>query len=542
VLAIIHNITAATRLLDVLELLSEDERIQIVFTITGSSAFTEGTDRFLLGHGIRLHEPDRLGELEIDLAIAASFGGELELRGVPKVILPHGVGYNKYLTRKAGKPESRKAGKPESRKAGKPESRKAVFGLSEEWLYDSRGELAADVLVLSHHEQRDRLVRSCPDAANSALVAGDPCLDRMLASEPLRSVYRRAFGAGDGERLILLSSTWGQDSLLARHPEAIREMAALPLDEHRVVVALHPNIAAWHSSWQVERWLADCERAGVSVLPPLEGWRAALVAADLVIGDHGSVTFYGAALGRPVMLACAPEDTVAPDSAVGRFLRAAPRWTPGRHLAEQAATVLREHDPATLRPITDLASSAVGESASLLREAFYRLLDLPEPRHPADVRAVPVPAGEHREVAAQLVRAELVSDTEVEITRYPAELLSANGVLPPGTHLVSSVEEPTRRTLELAEIIVVPDPSDAVAVLRSLPGCALATGRQPDGRWEVVAPGGQRVGFDGMPQNGRLCASLVHAWLASGRKLADLPPRMSMRYGPRRTEVAIRIK
>jgi hypothetical protein len=540
VLAIVHNVTAATRLLDVLELLSHDERIQVVFTITGSSAFTEGTDRFLLSHGIRLHEPDRLNELKIDLAIAASFGGDLELRGVPKIILPHGVGYNKYLTRKPGSPEARKPGSPEARKPGSPEAR-PVFGLSEPWLYDSRGELAADLLVLSHHEQLDRLVQSCPEAAHLALVAGDPCLDRMLASEPLRPVYRRAFGAGDGERLILLSSTWGEDSLLAQHPGAIREMAGLPLDEHRVLVALHPNIGAWHSPWQVKRWLADCERAGVTVLPPLEGWRAALVAADLVIGDHGSVPFYGAALGRPVLLACAPEGTVAPASAIGQFLRAAPRWTPGRDLAEQAEAVLREHDPAVLRPITDLASSAAGESASLLREAFYRLLDLPEPPHPADVRAVPVPVGETREVAAQLVRAELVGDAAVEITRYPAELLCAKGFLPAGTHLVSNTDEPTRRTLELAEIIVVPSSSDAAAVLRSLPGCALATGRRPNGEWEVVTPKGQHVTFDGMAQDGRLCASLVHAWLADGRELGDLPPRMSVRYGPRHTEVAIRI-
>ena len=31
-------------------------------------------------------------------------------------------------------------------------------------------------------------------------------------------------------------------------------------------------------------------RAGLGVIPPQEGWRAALVGADVLIGDHGSVT------------------------------------------------------------------------------------------------------------------------------------------------------------------------------------------------------------------------------------------------------------
>ena len=34
-----------------------------------------------------------------------------------------------------------------------------------------------------------------------------------------------------------------------------------------------------YGAWQVRTWLADCLRAGLLLLPPGEGWRAALVAA-----------------------------------------------------------------------------------------------------------------------------------------------------------------------------------------------------------------------------------------------------------------------
>ena len=69
-----------------------------------------------------------------------------------------------------------------------------------------------------------------------------------------------------------------------------------------MVAALHPNIWALHGRRQVLAWLADHMAAGLGVVPPQEGWRAALVGADVVIGDHGSVTRYGAALGVPVLM------------------------------------------------------------------------------------------------------------------------------------------------------------------------------------------------------------------------------------------------
>ncbi|MFC7740294.1 hypothetical protein ACFQXA_03960 [Nocardiopsis composta] len=63
------------------------------------------------------------------------------------------------------------------------------------------------------------------------------------------------------------------------------------------------------------------------LIPPEQGWQAALVAADAVIGDHGSVTYYAAALGRPVLLAAFDEGEVLPGSHIDLLGRAAPGWT-----------------------------------------------------------------------------------------------------------------------------------------------------------------------------------------------------------------------
>ncbi|RFU88504.1 hypothetical protein DY218_01430 [Streptomyces triticagri] len=53
--------------------------------------------------------------------------------------------------------------------------------MSEEWLL-ADGRPVADVMVLSHPEQLARLRTACPQAAHTAVLAGDPCYDRLLAA------------------------------------------------------------------------------------------------------------------------------------------------------------------------------------------------------------------------------------------------------------------------------------------------------------------------------------------------------------------------
>jgi hypothetical protein len=172
-LVVVHNFTAATRLLDVLPLVTEDRRVQTYYTCPGSSAFTAGTMDFLAERALPTISWPAAIEWKFDAAIAASHGGPLHQLGNRLIILPHGMGYNKLL-----KPETGNR-KPETGK------RFPVFGLSADWLLH-KGRLIPSVLVLSHAEQRQRLARSCPAALPAALIAGDPCFDRMLLSEPFR--------------------------------------------------------------------------------------------------------------------------------------------------------------------------------------------------------------------------------------------------------------------------------------------------------------------------------------------------------------------
>ncbi|MCO1579398.1 hypothetical protein M8C13_26970 [Crossiella sp. SN42] len=512
VLAVVHNLTAATRLLDLLPLVADDPRVQVVFTCPGSSPFSGRTEEWLHEREMAVIPWSQAIQVEFDLAISASYGGDLRDLLAPLVVVPHGMGYNKYS------PGNRKS------EIG---NRKSVFGLSSRWLL-SDGELIPSLIVLSHEEQLTRLAAAVPEAAERALVAGDPCFDRLLAGLPLRPSYRATLGVTDTQRLVLVCSTWGPDSLYGNDPQLIRRLLeALPLDDYRIVVALHPAVWDAHSRWQLHRWLAECTRAGAVVLPPEEGWRAATIAADLVIGDHSSLSFYAAALGRPVLLATAPAHAVDPDSAVGRFLATAPPLAADLRAAVDQA--IATHDPATAAEVTSLATSAPGESAPLLRKAFYQLLALPEPSAPARLAAPPLPPAAPEPVAAQLVQVRL-DLPKATVTRHPAELLRQQSVMPPGAHLAADTTEPYRAWLDLAEVVLhTHTPVTAAwvaATLAALPSCQVAAGPLDASSWLAGTRDGRLFRYLADGLTGRLAASVL-------RVAGDLPPELTIEVGGR---------
>jgi hypothetical protein len=170
-----------------------------------------------------------------------------------------------------------------------------------------------------------------------------------------------------------------------------RVLAELPRERYRVVGALHPQIWSHHGSWQVRTWLADCLRAGLDLVPPQEGWRGALVAADQVIGDYGSSTGFGAGLGVPVLLATNYTGPLLPGSPTAILAECAPVWrfdTPlVGQLHDRAAPWVTEAQEKVSAALT----SCPGRTGAILRRTMYRLLGLAEPNRAVPVSPVPLP-------------------------------------------------------------------------------------------------------------------------------------------------------
>jgi hypothetical protein len=378
VLVIVHTVTAGTRLGDVVPLLESDRRVQVVYTCVPSALIRNGTERFLERLGGVVIPWQQAAQARFDLAVAAS-AGLLEWVHAPVLTMPHGTGFSKYPARWDG------YGPETQRTAAGPEPARLIC----------HGRVIASASIVATQRQLERLRRSCPDAAAVAVVAGDPCFDRLAASLPARGEYRTALDAGD-RTLIAVSSTWGPGSLLSRRPGLLRALIdELPADRYRIAAIVHPGVWSWHGARQVCGWYADCLQRGLVLVPPEEGWRGVLAAADVVIGDHGSVTCYAAAAGIPVLLASFPGDEVEPGSPVARLGEIAPRLRPGEPCAPQIRQAASRWPARMHTAVREQVTDLPGQSARIIRSVMYRLMNLPEPPDSPCAGPVPVPEPVH---------------------------------------------------------------------------------------------------------------------------------------------------
>jgi len=375
VLVVVPFVVAGTRLMDVLPLLESDHRVHVVFTVAPApnGAACHGAEEFIRIRGGLLIPWWQAVQTQFDVVLAASRTGVEQLHG-QIVLMPHGSGSLGTRLR--------------SRSAGA--NAMPWHGLSRDAL-TSHGRVLPSALALTHDAELAVLRESCPEALPSAVVAGDICLDRLLASIPFRAQYRAALGVAEEQRLVLVTSTWQPESMLGRHPDLLdRLLNELSHREVKIAAVLHPNI--WHvqGPFQVRMWLADCLRRGLLLLPPDEGWRAALVAADIVLGDYGSVTRYGAAIGTPVLLSAFPRHDIRPGGVAALLDRHAPQLCPDMPLEDQirtSATCERGWQSGLL----ELLSSQPRRAGAILRSTLYDLFGLPEPTRALPRSPVPLP-------------------------------------------------------------------------------------------------------------------------------------------------------
>lgn len=367
ILIVVHTIAYGKRLVDVMALVESDFRIQVTFTVPAHT-FASGVPEYLARLGGTMVAWEEAVRGRFDLVLAAGPRG-VEHLDAPLVALPHGAN---FLKRVVGTPDE------------------GVAGLRRRDL--APGGRLPRAVVLAHHDDLVELRRGFPEAGAVAEVIGDPVFDRMTASLSGRGAYRDALGVGEDRRLVAVASTWGPGSLFTRFESLLpRLVHELPRNGFMIVALLHPNIWAKHGVWQVNAWLARCRQMGVHVIAPEADWRSVLIAADWVVGDHGSVSVYAAITNAPILLTGPPHQEIAPGSPAADLFRIAPVLSPMHSVAGQLAYAAAEYRRADYEAIAARITSQPGEFARRMRRLIYQLLGLGQPAHPPATLPLPLP-------------------------------------------------------------------------------------------------------------------------------------------------------
>ncbi|MER8073377.1 hypothetical protein ABTZ59_34530 [Streptomyces sp. NPDC094034] len=532
-----RTVTSTVRVLEALPaLLRGDSRVTVVFAYDSTSAFNAGVLDLLHAAGCRVAPWEQLGHITPDLILSASENIDVPEGDCPVLVLPHGVGFQKLV------PDSRS---PRDRLSGV--------------VPDSLLETGRAWMAVSHPVQEEQLLATHPKAAGRTLLVGDPCFDELVGSRPRRKAYREALGVAEHQRLVVVSSTWGSTSLLGSHPDLLpRLLAQLPCDEYRVGAIIHPNVWSAHGAWQLRTLQTAALEAGLLLMPAVHAWRPALVAADVLVGDHGSVTLYGAAAGTPLLLAAFGGEAV-PGTAVHDLAAVAPRLDPGGDLLQQLEEVVREHTSERYTAVAERAFAEPGHALARLRTALYRLLELPEPSSPPpSPLALPVPDPPGAPVSSWQVTTGVTEDSEaptVTVLRYAAAAFAHGTARPESatffTHLACADDERDLRLAESASVIVQRrSSSTSVGALRwiedtlgRLPGCLLAASAVRGGVCLVGLRDGRVVeaAVTGPATDPGMPAAVVYACLRAGFPLDDA--HVTLRIGGMRDEdVVLRLR
>ncbi|MFC9861547.1 MULTISPECIES: hypothetical protein [unclassified Streptomyces] len=529
-----RTVTSTARVLECLPaLLRGDDRVAVVFAHDPTSAFSDGVLDLLHDEGCRVIPWGDVAAAAPDLIVSASENIDVPEGDCPVLVLPHGIGFQKHV------PDSRA---PRSRLSGVVPDRLLESGRA--WL------------ALSHPDQEEQLLTTHPKVAGRTLLIGDPCFDEMLLSADRAGAYRAALGVPEGQRLVVLSSTWGPTSLLGQDPGLpARVLAALPYDGFRVAAIIHPNVWSGHGSWQIRTTLAAALDAGLILVPPVHAWRPALVAADVVVGDHGSVTLYGAALGKPVLLAAFGSDAV-PGTAADSLGRAAPRLDPLGDVFGQITAAVGEHTRERYRAIAEQAFAEPGQALPHLRTALYRLMGLPEPApDPPPGLTLPAPKEAVTPVSAWTVATAASrhdGQPAVTVRRRPAAVSGADReTAETFTHLACDEAERDRRLVESASVLVRRGalPTTAAALrwveetLDRFPGCRLAAVAPAGGGFLVGLRDGRVVeaSVTGPTADPGLVAATVYTLLRTGAPLDDVMVTLRI-AGVRDEDVSLRLR
>jgi hypothetical protein len=537
VLGVARTLTSATRLMDVMRLLRPEDGISVSFTVNPGSVFADGLEDYFAGLGASVLSWREARRRSFDLAVACAVHPSMRRLDAPLVVMPHGAGYNRLVTESTG-------------------DAAAPAGLSRREL-TRWGRVLPAAIGVSHEDQIARLARTCPQAVPVARLIGDYCWDRIEQSMPRRDLYRAKLGVGHGRRLVVINSTWSAHSLLGRCPDLpLKLVTALPADEFAVALVLHPNVWARHSRDRVHLRLASAMDAGLLVLPPEEGWRAAVIASDWVVGDHGSTTFYSAALHRVLLLAATGLDELDPASPTAAFSRAAPRLDPDGDLLEQLLTAAEKHTPEDFQDSVDRQLAARGEAGRRHQEVMYPFLghrNITLPRNHPGPDPVPEPSPErHLGPTTFDVTGTVLPDDSVAVRRWPViahhheEARGFYAVSDQETHEIwRATAAVLARTVIDAELapedwlrhhIQHPNSGLDVAVAALADDRCLLLVRRGDILLEAHAPrpfGSPRPRLDPL-----LLGAAVTVWLHAARTAEDLSRGLLIRTGTRATRVA----
>ena len=356
-----------------------------------------------------------------DLAICASILEERPELNTTLLMLSHGPGHTKTISHPQTSENHR------------------------DWLEDRKNPKARRIIGTVNQAEANLFSKSC-----ETFVIGDPVFDSLIRSAHRKEEFKRTLGA-EGKHLVVLSSTWHDNSLIGSLPDITQMLLSrYPYDEYAFALLLHHFVWDAHSRWQINTWLKQSLRAGLILIEPERSWQAAVLAADLFIGDYGSVSLYANLLGMPCCLIGATEDNLNREYAIVNATKSAFHAQKYEHIEAfiENPKIRPEEETARIR---EEAFAHMGDSNRILSLKIYELLGLDWNEAACTPIALSSPSFQHEEPRSFFIVLSKNENGLYDAKRYPASIPPNNGE----GILISNSDESNYRVLTNCSGIVL---------------------------------------------------------------------------------------
>lgn len=243
--------------------------------------------------------------------------------------------------------------------------------------YDKNGKIRYTRMFVYNETERRMAIEVDPEFSDKVVVAGNLKSDRLLDKSRDRNVIRHRLGVGQDETLVLIASTFGPNCLFNIMGDALLSEARQLSGQFRFALSVHPlehsSKATGERSW--EERLSVLRAEGFLVLDPGEDWEPYIVACDIILTDHTSLSLYGLPLGRPYIYAPVPETVIEKYGLTWQLMDISPTLRPdASNLTECLMQAMNEYPLEKLKELNEKFCSYPGEAKARTRQAVYDML------------------------------------------------------------------------------------------------------------------------------------------------------------------------
>ena len=210
---------------------------------------------------------------------------------------------------------------------------------------------------------------------NRLLITGFLRADILTELNTKRDKIRNSLGYKKNEIVVHIISTWGKNSLFQTVGERLLDEVAKITNEYRFIFSLHPRYDEFGDikNRNREDILEKYRNLGISPQGNIE-WDEYVIACDIAISDHSSLSLFYILLNKPVILVNVSSDSFRPGSVFDRLRKIVPNYNPSKNIKDLIENSKNSQETKQFQEFRETLVSFKGLAAKQYKEEIYRII------------------------------------------------------------------------------------------------------------------------------------------------------------------------